>query len=426
MRYTAWAALSAAVLLPLSRANEQQMKQALELWEQQEAEYHAALSVATTPEQRDAILPPSTGEVAEALWKSIRGLTGTRDVPDTAGGGRGKVDNRSQKKIKTYEMDEPWAAPAVVWFLNHPESLAKLYEKDPQKLAVGAQALLNSVRYRHFGSPLIGEVCAKLAQNSGADVYEVLQKIYERNSHPAARGAAALAMSVMLANPTLAGEVGGRAHARAKRIYLIRQALILSPQDAQFGDVSLTDAAQELIYRISKLDEGAIPPRIKVVDAHGTDSLFPVVGKANLIFFWDPEEDVGFSIMRKQAALIAQYPQLVLCPVVVHRTREELEKLLRENGIKVCYMDDEQGTAGRAYRVSQLPHAVLVNEHSQVLYSGYPDMQLQSALNTWQKGAQESAASPLKQRAAAPEGSLDSHGSPGQNSVPPLRKIPQF
>ena len=425
MRHIAWAALL-TVAMQLCQANEEQMKRALKLWEQQDAEYRAALDVATTPEQRDSILPPSTGEVAEILWKAIRGSTGVRNVAVDSSGVRGRLNGEEPKKINTYEMDEEWAAPAVVWFLNHPESLVKIYEGKPQKLAIFAQALLNSVRYRHYASPLIGKACAKLAENNGADVYETLQKIYEHNTDPAARAAAALAMSVMLANPAMAGEEGGRARARAKRIYLIRQALVLAPQDEMFGAVSLTDAAQELIYRIHQLEEGAIPPRIKITDVRGNERLFPVVGKANLIFFWDPEEDVGLSIMRKQEALTTKYPQLELCPVVVHRDRDELQKTLLENGVDLCYMDDERGSAGQAYRVSQLPHAVLVNEHSRVLYSGYPDMQLQSALNAWQKEAENNAQPPANHRPTAPTGQSNGLLPPTKKSSPPLREMPQF
>ena len=413
-RIIVWIA-AMAVVAPVLHAGEKEMKAALDMWQQRQAEYNAVLSVASTPEQRESIPPPSADEVAPALWKAVRKQTGTRKVAAEARRGH---EHAELIDVPRYEFDEEWAAPAVVWFLNHPETLAKIYEQAPQKLAAYAKALLNSVRDRHFSSPIIGEACAKLSENTGADVYEVLQKIYERNSSPAARGAAALAMSVMLTNPAIVSEEGGAAHARAKRIYLIRQALNLAPQDAMFGSASLTDVATELIYRISNLDEGTIPPRMKLTDPQGEQCLFPVVGKANLIFFWDPSEDVGMSIMQQQAALLHSYPNLVLCPIVVNGDRESWLRMMQNHGLTICYMDDEQGTAGKAYRVEHLPHAVLVNEQARVLFCGYPNMQLQAALDRWKnqsKGRIEISRDPLPTPESQPA-----------EGAPPLREMPRF
>ena len=422
-RVIVWIA-AMAVFAPILSAGEKEMKAALDVWQQRQAEYNAVLSVTTTPEQRDSVPPPSADEVAPALWKAVRKQTGTRKVASATRRGYEKAELIDVPK---YEFDEEWAAPAVVWFLNHPETLAKMYERAPQKLATYAKALLDSVRDRHFSSPLIGEACAKLSENTGADVYSVLQKIYERNSSPAARGAAALAMSVMLTNPALVGEEGGAAHARAKRIYLIRQALNLAPQDAMFGTASLTDVATELIYRITNLDEGTIPPRMTLTDPQGKECLFPVVGKANLIFFWDPSEDVGMSIMQKQAVLLRSYPNLVLCPIVVNGDRESWLRMMQSHGLSICYMDDERGTAGKAYRVEHLPHAVLVNEQARVLFYGYPDMQLQTALDCWKNQSKERPSPPREPATpeSQPEPQTTGDESPN-HSAPPLREMPQF
>ena len=380
---TEFIAFLAASLSP-TFADEQEMRAALARISQQEAEYRAALSLATTDEQRAAIIPPSADEAAAALWKSVRSRTGTKEVPVTSPTSLRRAENAkppATRQVPTYEFEEDWAAPAVVWLLNHPDALAKLFPDAPQKLTQVAHNLLGSVLGKHYGSPLAAELCPHFAENTDEQVYEVLKKIYEKNTNPAAKGAAALAMSIMLANPNLAAEEGGQAQIRAKRIFLIRQALNTAPEDASFGDASLTDVAQEQIYRIRRLSVGVIPPQVTLTAPDGTPSVFPSPGKHTLLFFWSPTEDVGLTVMQKQQALLKRYPDLVVCPIVQHMEPEQLNAMLKEQEIAVSYADDTKGTAATAYRIRQLPHAVLLSPSCRILFTGYPDMQLQTALD---------------------------------------------
>ena len=380
---TEFIAFLAASLSP-AFAGEQEMRAALARISQQEAEYRAALSLATTDEQRASIIPPSTDEAAAALWKSVRTKTGTKEVPVTPPASLRKAENTkpsATRQAPTYEFEEDWAAPAVVWLLSHPDALAGLFPDAPQKLAHTAHDLLDSVLNKHYSSPLVAELCPRFAENTDEQVYDVIKKIYEKNEDPTARGAAALAMSIMLSNPSLAAEEGGQAQIRAKRIFLIRQALNTSPEDASFGNASLTEVAQEQIYRIRRLSVGVIPPQVTLTAPDGTPSVFPSPGKHTLLFFWSPAEDVGLTVMQKQQALLKRYPDLVVCPIVQHMEPEQLNAMLKEQEIAVSYADDTKGTAATAYRIRQLPHAVLLSPSCRILFTGYPDMQLQTALD---------------------------------------------
>ncbi len=376
-------AFLAASLSPVF-ANEQEMREALARISQQEKEYQAALSLAATDEQRSAIIPPSADEAAAALWKSVRSKTGTKEVPLTSPVTRRGTQNTktpTTRRVPTYEFEEDWAAPAVVWLLNHPDALAKLFPDAPQKLAQVAHNLLDSVLNKHYTSPLVADLCPHFAENTDEQVYDVLKKIYEKNTDPSAKGAAALAMSIMLANPSLAAEEGGQAQIRAKRIFLIRQALNTAPGNAFFGNASLTEVAQEQIYRIRRLSIGAIPPQVALTTPNGTPAVFPTPGKHTLLFFWSPAEDVGLTVMQKQQSLLKRYPNLIVCPIVQHMQPEQLSAMLKEQEIAVSYADDAKGTAATAYRVRQLPHAVLLSPSCRILFTGYPDMQLQTALD---------------------------------------------
>ena len=104
--------------------------------------------------------------------------------------------------------------------------------------------------------------------------------------------------------------------------------------------------------------------------------------------------------------------------------------MLNDNEIPLCYMDNEQNSAGIAYRVSQLPMAVLVNEKCRILFIGFPNQQLQAALNNYyaEKGKTEEAAgaaTPADDPMIQP-GSQPTREHQGADYAPPLREMPEF
>ena len=387
--------------------SEQAMQQAMSEWTQQIAEYQAALSLATTEEQRAELPPPTPEEVAPKIWRSVS------KAVKTQGGGK--------KGATTYEFDEEWAAPAVIWLVQHPEAFAKALEDRPKELPRYAKAIMNSLLNTHYKNPLIAEACPKLAESSGDLSYKILKRIYAENPDATAKGCAALALSLMLSNPTLMHEEGGEAGARRKRVFYIMEALNTAPGNAMFGTASLTQVATEEIYRLRNLSIGSIPPRITLSDKDGQPAVFPQSGKPNLIFFWSPGEEVGLSLMSKQNALAKQYPDLIICPIIPYGDRDDMVSMMQANDMQSCYQDDVQGTAGSAYRVAQLPHAVLVDERARVLYIGYPDMRLQTALANYFSNRGKAAPA---QKPATPAPRQDTPR--GSNEPPTLREMPKF
>lgn len=394
-----WSVIWGLALAATAQAGVKEMQEALGEWQQQMAEYQAVLKLAPTDEARSELLPPSAEDVASKIWRAV-----SKKKADTG----------------TYEFDEEWAAPAVIWLVQHPEAFAKIYESKPRELSYFAQQLLNSIQNKHYKSPLIAEACPKLAESTSDSVYKILEKVYTQNEDPTAKGCAALALSIMLSTPALASTEGGYARTRSKRIYYILQALNVAPGNAMFGGATLTQVAEEQIYRLRHLSTGSITPRLKLTDAkEGKPVLFPREGKANLIFFWSPEEEVGLNMMRKQRTLPKQYPGLELCPIIPYGEREEIARILQENQIEICYTDDEQGTAGLDYRVSQLPMAVLVDERAHILYIGYPDLQLQTALEAHFNGNGKQTP-----RGAAQPPAPAATTAPGRQTPPTRRNAP--
>ncbi len=430
-------ALSLLFLFPAAAASVQatpaDMNAALDAWSQKMAEYNAAVKHAQTAEQKAAVQLPEAGSVAEALWKSISGKTGQRSItvqPSPQERMRG-ASPRSEKR-DTYEFEEQWAAPAVIWFVNHPGELAKLFDGKPRQLSFYADALLESIERQHYSSPMITECIAKLTEGNNSRSYNILEKIFSSNPDPTARGYAALGMSIMLGNPLVAAEAGSQAMAKGKRVYYLRQALALTPEDAMFGATSISDIVVEQSYRLKNLSIGSVPPQITVNDTAGKPQTLPVVGKPTLLLFWNPAEQTSSDMARKLPTLRQKYPELELAAITAAPDSDESKKALTESGVATFFVDNAEQAAGTTYRVAQVPTAVLLSERCRILYIGYPDMHLQAALDSCfrNRGEHHPSVRVVENEAEAETPAIQPGAQPtppaGNDEAPALREMPEF
>lgn len=424
--------LTAALTLALpALATQDAMTQALNAWNARLNEYKAAVQQAPTEEAKAAVAMPDGLDIAPALWQSVCGVTATRQEEV-----RGKKKGEKQlRSVRSYEFQQAWAAPAVVWFLNRPEALAAAIGADkPAPITAFTELLKKSLAEEHYLSPAVADVCATLAAGTSVDEYDTLEKIYTRNQDKNARACAALAMSLMLSNPMVQGIAGSEAMARGKRVYYLKQALLLSDDNTVFGGELLTDVAKEQAYRLRRLSVGCVPPQLKLRDAQGKESTFPVKDKLNLLFFWSPEESVGSGLIARMGDLQKKYPELVICPVTPAPADGESETPAAPEGLTL-YTDDAKGTAGKDYRISVVPTAVLLSPNSTILFIGYPDMRLQTAL---EQAARPTAVPATKRgtiiiKDGTEEAPVIQPGSvpkaapaPSEDTPPELRDMPAF
>ncbi len=417
--------LLASATAPLS-ATPAEMNKALSTWRQQMTEYKAAVKHAQTPEEKAGIPLPDASRVAAPLWNAIDGKTGKREVrvqPTAEESMKGKKPGTELRD--TFEFEEEWAAPAVVWFVNHPDQLAELFKGRQRQLSFYADALLDSLDRQHYADAMVAECIPQLVGNGNARTYNILEKIYARNGDPLARGYAALGMSIMLGNPLVAAEAGSPAVARGKRVYYLKQALTLTPEDAQFGGVPVSDIVLEQTYRMKNLSVGSVPPRITVKDAAGKDILLPTPGKPTLLFFWTPANDMSADMARKLPTLKAKYPELQLAAIAPSPEAEGAQQMLEASGVEETCFDDAEGHAGAAYRVEQVPTAVLLDARCHVLYIGYPDMHLQAALSSCFQGAPQPATGAEGDAPVLQPGSQPAPHQPN-DEAPALREMPEF
>ncbi len=421
-------------------ATEEAMNKALSVWQQRMGEYRSAIKVAKSDEERRAVQLPDETDVAESLWGAISAVTGKRTVSEQPAATRETLDADSDKKgtrartVPTYEYEEAWAAPGVIWFVNHPEALARLFDKKNRQLSFFAKGLLEAIETVHYAHPRIGEACPALISSPSVQVYEILRKIYLHNKNQFSRGAAAMGMSLMLNNPLIAGRE--RDEANIKRMHYLRQALILSPEGAMFGDVPIDEIAMEQSYRLKTLSVGAVPPQFKLRHTNGSVGTFPQIGKPTLILFWQPEEEVGVSILSKQSQMEEKYPQISFCPVSESAEESVAQAMQQDSSIKGSYLDDNKRSIAQAYRVQQLPWAILTDERCAIIYNGYPDVNLQAALDRLSTKRREQAKEAGQGKivicetpdapAVQPGSRPTSSAQQANDAAPQLREMPQF
>ncbi len=403
-------------MISLSSATEEAMNQVLGSWNQQVVDYEEALKTAPNDEARAAIEPPNAREIAPQLWQSINARTGSRKNP------------RGKGSIPTFEFEKPWALPAVVWILEHPQAFTAAFTDEEQaQLTYFGNALVESIIRVHFSNPGAGAACPALSATSSVREYELLQKIYQRNQNKSARACAALGMSLMLNNPMVSSIEGSEAMARAKRLYYLKQSILLAGKDTKFGNTPLTEVALEQAYYLRHLAAGCIAPQLTVKGQQGAAHRFPITGKANLLIFWSPAEPAGTNMVRDIDRIKEQYPGVEICPIMPYAAPEEQQAALQEHGITTSYTDDAKGTAGTTYRVTQLPTAILIGKDSTIIYGGAPDMKLQNALEniTAAERAAAKAARPTVTIQEAPDRPAP-QPAPDKGEVPGLREMPEF
>lgn len=409
-------------MLPLAMGTEEAMQKALNAWQREVAAYEAAVKEAPSDDARASITRPDENAAARRLWHAVSGRTGSRKL------------EKGKGSIPVFEFEKSWAFPGIVWILNHQQAFASVFSEDElNQLNFFSQALIDSLHRVHFSNPAAGDVAPSISASSNVRDYELLHKIYMRNQNKQARAAAALGMSLMLNDPMISSVEGSEAMARAKRLYYLKQSILLGGSDGKFGNQPITTVAMDQAYFLRHLAVGAVAQRIKVKDMQEQQVELPSPGKPHLLLFWSPESPIAVSMMQSLGKLKKQYPALEICPIMPHYSGEEGQSMLQNLGIAESYMDDADGSAGRAYRIGMCPTTVLIDKQCRILYGGTPDMKLQAALEAAMAPPPEIKSKPGKQprvrvvNPAAPSApAIQPGGAPAGDEVPGLREMPKF
>lgn len=416
-------AAATLVLAPLSLATESAMNQALTLWQQQVKQYEDAVKNAPSDDVRAGLTPPDGRDIAPKLWQAINGRTGTRK------------NEKGIESIPTFEFEKNWALPGVVWILEHPQAFTAAFNEDEQEqLNYFSAAIISAIQRVHYRNPAAGTLAPSISLSASVRDYEILRKIYEKNTNKEARAAAALGMSLMLNNPIITSVEGSEAMARAKRLYYLKQSLLLGSKDSMFGQQSLVDVALDQAYFLRHLAVGAIAPLIKLQDAQGATHQFPTPGKHTLLLYWSPGNHISVDMLRDADKFKAQYPDVEICPIMPYCTTEEQQEVLENLEISQSYLDDANGSAVNTYRIASLPSAILIDKQCRIVYGGAPDMKLQTALESicprkpLTPKAKQTKVTPEQKKAPVvqPRPAPAAPAAAKEDSVPGLREMPEF
>ncbi len=410
--------IALSFITPLSLANEIEMQRILSSWNQQQQKHVKALRDATTDEDRQALLAtvPLPNSIAKDLWKSMSKRTGTRLIPGVKG------TKQPDRRVPTYEYDEAWAAPAVIWWLQHSDQLKTVMK--PSAVEGTLRSLLNSVERIHYIHPDMADLCPTLAESASARSYDILKKILQSNSNPRSRAHAALAMSLLLKHENVSSIAGTPAQALGMRLAYIRYALENAPAQDYFGRLRLEDIAIEELYLLNNLTLGAIPPQIHVTSAQGQTEALPVVGEAQLFYFWSPLDAGSIALLRTAASLKSQFPYIKFKAITAGITGAEIAANPDMALEHVEHFVDTEGKAIQAYRIPKAGFAVLISPKARLLYIGEPNMKLQAAINTYdeeRKKAQNTPSPPTLGSESPTQGDSDS-----SSTAPPLRELPDL
>lgn len=405
-RLLASVCLAALYASPLV-ANEAALQQSLAKWDLQLEEWRAAVQQASTPEEKARALAqkPDGQELAQELWRAV----GYRS------------------------MHEPWACPAVVWWLNHPQALAKVV---PQaELGKAFERFWKAIDAVHYQDPRIAGACAALSQSSDVRVFRMLEKIYAANPDNKARGAAAMALALYLnrTNSFSEAEWGGKDMMRAKRLFYVREALLKAP-GVPFGESTVEKVAAEEVYRLKNLSEGSIPPIIAVADKSGKIHSLPERNKPTILFFCAPGDEASASMLGRAVVFKTQYPKFAFCPVVSSVPRQKAAELFAEQGVAADFYLDAQGEAAQAYRMEAWPRVALISHRCRLLYYGLPNLDFQTRLDAYQAELEHDAAGANAPAARSPQPAPAAQPRPvpaperkGLEGTPPgLRPMPAF
>ena len=214
-------------------ADEIGMKNVLSVWNSRQADWESAFKIAETDAKRAELLKsqPDAVSAARDLWRQV---------------GR--------------DLSKPYALPAIVWFLDHPQALEKAFPNGDaaRKIVLNCLNALENNMVMEKGA---GQAAHALSNSRDLRCRTILEKIKDMNQFPEDQGLASLGLAMVMKESSGMQQDDSRLVAARGR--LLKDAIIKC-YDAKFGPVPVQDLVKEELYEILNLNIGQTGPKIKL------------------------------------------------------------------------------------------------------------------------------------------------------------------
>ncbi len=193
------------------------------------------------------------------------------------------------------ELDREWILPHAAWFIEMADNLdAVTIDDDSGASTFRAELtrLTDAIRDHHLESGDLAPVCIALARNGTPGRLALLEKIREEHPEESMRGVAALAQAMAMK------ALGDEPPVLAKRLELIREAIIHSADVAIHDEMTVAEVAEEEIYIIRNLTRGRTAPDLTGTDSAGRAMrLSDHQGNVVILLFWSAADPVAAEVV---------------------------------------------------------------------------------------------------------------------------------
>ena len=269
------------------------------------------------------------------------------------------------------ELHREWILPHAAWFIQMADNLGVITAEDGSNIpAFQAELtrLLAAIREHHLESPELSPVCISLARRGGPDRLALLETI--RSEHPteSVRGVASLAQAIAMK------ALGDEPPVIAKRLELIREAIIHSADVTVHEDTTVATIAGEEIYIIRNLTRGRTAPDLQGTDTAGRAmKLSDHTGKVVILLFWSAADANAREVIEFAAGLHARLRGKPMKLIGINTDAAATLRPMEADG-RVTWRNfsDPDGRLAHEFRVGSTPLCFVLDDERAIQHIGLP------------------------------------------------------
>lgn len=269
------------------------------------------------------------------------------------------------------DLEREWILPHAAWFINMADSLGSVAAIDGSESPAfqgELTRLIAAIREHHVGSREIAPVCIALARRGGPDRLALLERISNENPDDKVRGVASLAQAVAMK------ALGDEPQILAKRLELIREAIIHSADVVIHEDTTVAEIAEEEVYIIRNLTRGRTAPDLVGADTAGRPMrLSDHDGKIVILMFWSAADPIAREVVEFASGLQTRMHGKPIAIIGVNTDATATLRPMEADGtVSWRNFSDPEARLAREYRVGATPLCFVLDRGRTIKHIGVP------------------------------------------------------